>query len=107
MAAREDDKAMAGLLRRNLAQDAGSGEDCPESEILAAYFDHAFDAQETARYDLHFSRCAVCREQLAAMARAGGNDAAERKAAGAWDWPRWLVPAAAALVVLLVIGGIA
>ena len=110
MAAREDDKAMAGLLRRSLAQDAGSGEDCPESEILAAYFDHAFDAQETARFDLHFSRCAVCREQLAAMARAGGNDAAERKAAGTWDWlagPRWLVPAAAALVALLVISGIA
>jgi hypothetical protein len=112
MAAREEDKAMAGLLRRSLAQDAspGSGEDCPEPEILAAYFDHALDARETARYDLHFSRCAVCREQLAAMARAGGDDAAERKAAGAWDWlagSRWLVPAAATLVVLLVIGGIA
>ena len=110
MAAREEDKAMAGLLRRSLAQDAGAGEDCPEPEILAAYFDHAFDAQEAARYDLHFSRCAVCREQLAAMARAGGNDGAERKAAAAWGWlagPRWLVPAAAALVVLLVIGGIA
>jgi hypothetical protein len=112
MAARDEDKAMAGLLRRSLAQDAGtgSGEDCPKPEILAAYFDHALDAKETARYDLHFSRCAVCREQLAAMARAGGDDAAVRKAAGTWGWlvgPRWLVPAAAALVVLLVIGGIA
>jgi hypothetical protein len=109
MAARDEDKAMAGLLRRSLAQDAGtgSGEDCPKPEILAAYFDHALDVRETARCDLHFSRCALCREQLAAMARAGGDDAAERKAAGAWDWPRWLVPAAAALVVLLVIGGIA
>jgi hypothetical protein len=109
MAARDEDKAMAGLLRRSLAQDAGtgSGEDCPKPEILAAYFDHALDAKETARYDLHFSRCAVCREQLAAMARAGGDDAPERKAAGTWDWPRWWVPAAAALVVLLVIGGVA
>ena len=110
MAAREEDKAMAGLLRRSLAQNTGAGEDCPEPEILAAYFDHALDAQEMARYDLHFSRCAVCREQLAAMARAGGDDAAEKKAAGARDWlagSRWLVPAAAALVVLLVIGGTA
>lgn len=113
MAAREEDKAMAGLLRRSLAQDAGagsgSGEVCPEPEMLAAYFDRALDAQETARYDLHFSRCAVCREQLAAMARAGGDDAVEKKTAGAWDWrvgPRWLMPAAA-LVALLVIGGIA
>src|SRR3984885_471878 len=103
MAAREEDKAMAGLLRRSLAQNTGAGEDCPEPEILAAYFDHALDAQEMARYDLHFSRCAVCREQLAAMARAssvGDADVAEKKTAGAWVWltgPRWLMPAAATL----------
>ncbi len=115
MAAREEDKAMAGLLRRSLAQDAGSrlGEDCPGPEILAAYFDRALDAEETGRYDLHFSRCAACREQLAAMARAGAAtiaEDAEKKAAGAWGWlagPRWLMPAAAMVVTLLVIGGIA
>ena len=114
MAAREEDKPMAGLLRRSLAQDAGgrsgAAEDCPGPEILAAYFDRALDAQETARYDLHFSRCSVCREQLAAMARAGGVDVAEKKTAGAWDWlagPRWLMPAAAMLVALLVFAGIA
>ena len=117
MAAREEDKAMAGLLRRSLAQDAGAGsrpgEDCPEPEILAAYFDHALDAEETARYDLHFSRCSVCREQLAAMARAssvGDADVAEKKTAGAWVWltgPRWLMPAAATLAALLAITGIA
>jgi|SRR5580658_1347990 hypothetical protein len=116
MAAREEDKAMAGLLRRSLAQDAGAGSgsgDCPEPEILAAYFDHALDAEETAPYDLHFSRCSVCREQLAAMARAGGvsdADAAEKNTTGAWAWltgPRWLMPAAAALVALLAITGIA
>jgi hypothetical protein len=114
MAAREEDKAMAGLLRRSLAQDAGAGssEDCPGPEILAAYFDRALDAQETGRYDLHFSRCTVCREQLAAMARAGdAPDAkdAEKENAGAWNWvtgPRWLMPAAAVVVALLVIGGI-
>jgi hypothetical protein len=112
MVAREEHKAMAGLLRRSLARDAStdSGEVCPQPEILAAYFDRALDAEETARYELHFSRCAVCREQLAAMARAGGDDAAEKKTAGAWDWlvgPRWLMPAAAMVVALLVIGGIA
>jgi hypothetical protein len=113
MAAREEDKAMAGLLRRSLAQDAGSGEGCLEPEILAAYFDRALDAQETARYDLHVSRCSVCREQLAAMARAGeapGEKDAEKKHAGAWDWlagPGWFVPAAAMLVALLVVAGIA
>lgn len=115
MAVREEDKAMAGLLRRSLAHDAGgrSGEDCPGPEILAAYFDRALDAQETARYDLHFSRCSTCREQLAAMARAGdaaGAKDAEKKTVGAWDWlagPRWLMPAAAMLVALLAFAGIA
>ncbi len=119
MAAREEDKAMAGLLRRSLAQDAGAGagmgpgENCPEPEILAAYFDHALDAEETARYDLHFSRCSICREQLAAMVRAGSVTdaaAAEKEAAGAWAWltgQGWLMPAAAALVALLAITGIA
>src|SRR5271156_6980667 len=110
MAAREEDKAMAGLLRRSLAQDAGagsgSGEDCPGPEILAAYFDRALDKQETARYELHFSRCSVCREQLAAMARADeasgafGAAETEKNTASAWDWlvgPRWLMPAAAGL----------
>jgi hypothetical protein len=114
MAAREEDEAMAGLLRRSLTRGAGgrsgSGEDCPGPEILAAYFDRALDAQETARYDLHFSRCSVCREQLAAMARAAGVDVAEKKTVGAWDWltgPRWLMPAAAMLLALLVFAGIA
>jgi Photosynthesis system II assembly factor YCF48 len=115
MAAREEDKAMAGLLRRSLAQDAGagSGENCPEPEIIAAYFDYALDADETVRYDLHFSRCSICREQLAAMARADGVDgtaAAAKKTAGAWAWltgAGWLMPAAATLVVLLAITGIA
>ena len=118
MAAREEDKAMAGLLRRSLAQDAGAGAgsgpgDCPEPEILAAYFDHALDAQGTARYDLHFSRCSLCREQLAAMARAGSvgdADATEKRTVGAWAWlmgPGWLMPAAAMLVALLAITGIA
>lgn len=116
MAAREEDKAMAGLLRRSLAQDAGAGSDsgnCPEPEILAAYFDRALDAEETARYDLHFSRCSVCRERLATMARAGGvvdADTAEKNTAGTWAWltgPGWLMPAAATLVALLAITGIA
>jgi len=119
MAAQEEDKAMAGLLRRSLAQDAGAGPGsglgghCPEPEILAAYFEHALEAQETARYDFHFSRCSVCREQLAALARASDvPDAkdAEEKNAGAWAWlvgPRWLMPAAAMLVALVAITGIA
>ena len=92
MAAREEDKAMAGLLRRSLAQDAGAGSDsgnCPEPEILAAYFDRALDAEETARYDLHFSRCSFAgnswrrwREQAALLTLTPRR----KTAAGTWAW---------------------
>ena len=110
MASREEDKAMAGLLRRTLASDAigAAHKDCPAPEVLAAYFDRSLDADETAGYDLHFSQCSRCREQLAAMARASGVDAGEKKAANRWNWlrTRWLMPTAAAFAVLALIAGI-
>jgi hypothetical protein len=111
MASQEEDKAMAGLLRRTLASDAAGAEgtDCPAPEVLAAYFDRALDADETARYDLHFSQCSRCREQLAATVRAGDVDEAKKEAASGGSWlprPRWLMPAAAAFAVLVLIAGI-
>jgi hypothetical protein len=111
MASWEEDKAMAGLLRRTLASDAAGagGKDCPAPEVLAAYFDRALDADETTRYDSHFSQCSRCREQLAAMARASGADSGEKEAASGWNWlrtPRWLMPTAAAFAALILIAGI-
>lgn len=100
---------MAGLLRRTLASDAAEGKDCPSPEVLAAYFERALAAGETARYDLHFSQCSRCREQLAAMARAGDVDQAKKQAASGWSrlpTPRWLMPAAAGFAVLVLIAGI-
>ncbi|MGA7854824.1 MAG: YCF48-related protein [Candidatus Acidiferrales bacterium] len=119
MASREEDKAIAGLLQKSLAADSrpgasanvtsAAGKDCPEPEILAAYFDRALEAQETARYDLHFSQCAHCRAQLAAMARASADTEGDKKSASAWNWertPAWLMPAAAAFALLVVITAI-
>ena len=113
MALRDDDKAMAGLLQKSLAAGsstgAPAGKDCPAPEILAAYFDRTLDAQETARYDLHFSQCSHCREQLAAMARATADTGGDKKSASAWNWlrtPTWLMPAAAAFALLVVIVGV-
>src|SRR5579863_6076398 len=106
MASREQDKPSAELLRRSLATAARAEDACPEPEILAAYSEHTLAADETARYDLHFSSCPRCREQLAAMARASGLAGAAEKdrartpgAAWFWDW-RWLAPAAAALIIV-------
>ena len=89
------------------ASPAAAGE-CPEPEILAAYFERSLNAEETARCELHLSGCARCREELALMERAGrdaaiageGAQAAGRRA-WVWDW-RWLAPAAAALVIAAV-----
>jgi hypothetical protein len=70
MPSQENEKAMEGLLRRSLARDSVASGNCPDSELLAAYFDQSLGAEEAAGYELHFSQCARCREQLAAMSRA-------------------------------------
>jgi hypothetical protein len=132
MAPRDDDKAMGGLLRRSLARDAAAGNACPEPDILAAYCERSLDAEEMARHEQHFSECARCREQLAAIFRAEGvteipvvQEAMEDVAAaprtmaaspvaahapekrarpGIFDW-RWLAPVAAAILVVVFIYG--
>ena len=109
MASRERDDAMAGLLKRTLAGDAGAGDDCPGPDILAAYFERSLDAGETAHVELHLSECARCREQLAALGRAEEAAATpvvetprrQPRASWLWDW-RWLAPVAAVLVIAAV-----
>jgi hypothetical protein len=107
------DKTNAEMLRRSLSQNPDgestvTGEDCPEPEILAAYFECSLNAEETARYELHFSQCAMCREQIAVIARADkllavADEELRRPAPSAWIWNwRWIAPAAAVLIVGLV-----
>jgi Putative zinc-finger len=91
-----EDEPITGLIRRGLSSAGGTGaaEECPEPEVLAAYYDHALEPAEAARAEAHFSDCASCRAQLAALVR---SDVPERKTHGLawlWDW-RLLVPAAA------------
>jgi len=73
MPSQDHENAMDGLLRQSLARDSSAIGDCPDAELLAAYFDQALGADETAGYELHFSTCPHCREQLAAMARASAE----------------------------------
>jgi hypothetical protein len=104
MASRENDKAMAGLLRRSLASNSGAKgaeDDCPGPDILAAYYERSLDRGENSRYELHFSRCARCREQLAMMARAEETPQPRLARAWLWDW-RWLGSAAAVLLFVAV-----
>ena len=76
MPSQDNENAMDGLLRRSLARDSAAVGDCPDAELLAAYFDQSLGADEAAGYELHFSTCTRCREQLAAMARASAGQIA-------------------------------
>jgi hypothetical protein len=73
--------------------------------MLAAYYEHSLDTDESVRYELHFSQCAICREQLAAMARADQASQPQPKASWAWLWnPYWLAPALAVLALAIFFG---
>lgn len=94
------DKASADLLRRTLASSAAAAEPCPEPEILAVYSERALGADETARYELHFSQCARCRDQLARIVRAAApTHPLSRRHRWVWPWT-WFVltPVTAALL---------
>ncbi len=108
MVPRDDDKLMAGMLRRTLAHSSvrdttAGGNDCPPSDVLAAYYERSLGDDESAQYELHFSQCARCREQLAAMVRA--EEAPQPKTSWAWLWnPYLLAPAVAVLALAVFIG---
>ena len=101
MASRKDENAMAGMIRRTLAHDAKEATDCPSPETVAAYYEGALGAKEKAQCHVHFSRCARCREQLAAMVRAEEEPHLHPHAIWVSN-VRWLVPAVAALTIAFV-----
>ncbi|MGH9861589.1 MAG: YCF48-related protein [Candidatus Acidiferrales bacterium] len=116
---RQHDDPLAGLLKRTLASQASTHADCPQPEILAAYFERSLAAAESAGWEQHFSACTRCQEQLAVLARvasalapaASAPSAAQphprpdatgaRGFASFWNL-RWLAPAAAALAAVTV-----
>jgi hypothetical protein len=109
------DKAMAGMLKRKsvwppacgeLGRTASTGEVCPDAATLAAYFDRSLTAAEISQWELHFSACLHCQEQLAALARSELASVAtpevEKKPAISWFWDwRWMAPVGAAVVLLV------
>src|ERR1700722_1975615 len=100
---KDRDKASADLLRRTLVSSGTSAgaEPHPDPEILAAYAERALDGDETAHYELHFSQCARCRDQLALMVCAAAPaDPRARRHRWVWPWT-WFVltPVTAALLL--------
>jgi hypothetical protein len=102
------EKLVAQKLRAGAAAPPGA---CPDAEILAAYFERTLAPRERVTWEGHFSTCARCQEQLAALARMSSGEeespaaapttarAPARKIFGL----RWAV-AAPMLVALLVAG---
>lgn len=105
-----DDPLAAPLAHALNSRLDRSGRDCPDAETLALYFDRSLTADETARWELHFSACAHCQQRLAAMVRmeTGATPAtapaslpSASDVSWRWTW-RWLAPAAAALGALAI-----
>jgi hypothetical protein len=100
MQQRQPDDPMEALLRRGLKQAAALG--CPSADVLAAYFELSLPAGELPEWELHFSQCARCQEQLASLARiesvAGPASAARQHVPGFsfLNW-KWLAPVLAGL----------
>ena len=97
------DSTMDGLIRRSLNTANAAAQNCPDPEIVAAYYERSLDPKERARFETHLSSCARCREQLAVMVRADEKPSPAVRHTWLWDW-RWLAPAAAALLILTVWG---
>ena len=115
------DKAFERILAEALSSGARKA-DCPDAEVLAAFYERALAPAETVHWHDHFARCVRCQQALAAMAASDPNPLAEEEvarlgelvaAASAppaaaprprtlkWPWyfdPRTLVPLAAAAV---------
>ena len=58
---------LQALHRRAASHGSVDVSACPGAELLSTYVDRALDAEETARWELHFADCVRCRSTLAAF----------------------------------------
>jgi hypothetical protein len=81
---------------------------CPDAELIAGYVEQSLSAEERALIEGHLVRCARCQEVLTLVLRSELADEGERRDVASRWWTldalraRWLVPAAAAVIVLAV-----
>jgi hypothetical protein len=69
MSARQDDKSFQRMMQGAAGSSARPPADCPDPEILAAYWEQSLEATEQARWEEHFSNCLRCQSQLVALVR--------------------------------------
>ena len=105
---RRTDETFESALADTLRRQQGAGDDCPEPERLAAFWDRSLAPEERVRFEAHAAQCTRCQASLAALARTadvGDQLAPETTAHGlAWllDW-RWVTPVATVAVVMLAV----
>jgi hypothetical protein len=99
---RERDPSMDRLLRRALQPEPGAAAtpQCVDPETLAAWADGSLSGEALAHAEQHVAGCARCQAMLAAMARTVPENTIPPR----WQvlTARWLVPFAAAAIVLAV-----
>jgi hypothetical protein len=99
---RERDPSMDRLLRRALQPEPGAAAtpQCVDPETLAAWADGSLSGEALAHAEQHVADCARCQAMLAAMARTVPENTIPPR----WQvlTARWLVPFAAAAIVLAV-----
>ena len=99
---RDHDQSMDHLLRRALSPepDGAATRQCADAETLAAWADGSLSGEALARAEHHAAACARCQAMLAAMART----VPEITIPPRWQVlaARWVVPIAAAAIVLAV-----
>ena len=105
---RRTDETFESALAKSLRRQQGAGDDCPEPEQLAAFWDRSLAGEDRVRFEAHAAQCTRCQASLAALARTadvGDQLAPETTAPGlAWllDW-RWVAPVATVAVVTLAV----
>ena len=107
----ERDQAIQAALRRRLGNE-GSGEDCPDAEIIGAFLEGTLSGEERDLWRAHFSACDRCRQHLAALVRAtpapsparavGAADRKSMPLGWLFDW-RMLAPVATVAVLILAV----
>lgn len=96
--------AFEAALEKRLGQSALIRRpDCPESEVIAAYYERALAADERERVEAHFSDCARCQVQLAAITRSDPHLSVASRPPRGYVWlPGWRVAISAFAAILVV-----
>jgi outer membrane biosynthesis protein TonB len=101
------DEALEAYLKRAAAPvDHPAGEDCLDAETAAAWVDNGLDAGTRSALEPHVADCARCQALLATLL-ATDQRAAEAPATAVEprrSWRMWLVPLAAAAVLVIAAG---